>query len=757
MQKIIHTQEYVVKLLILWLTLHLTLSEVHAGSQNDYSLQLADQHQTNYTILVSKNSSNIESMAAEELAKYLHNITGRLFPITHKLQEHAIVVGRIANIPLLQKHLDVKKLHNTDTNSFQIKTFKKMLLIGGNSETATLYAVYHFLEQYLGVKWLSPDFTHIPAHTKLIIPPINDIQIPRFNYREIFIQESDHSSYATKNFLNGRLGHRNKILLPGENKVIHLQLLSELLPTKQYKKEHPEFYCGGQLDFTNQLLRKILLENLKNKLLNLQFSGQYYIVLENQDISSFCNSTSNQIISHKYGSPAASYIDFVAETARSIKNDYPNVTLLASAYKWTRKPPKAMNLPENMGIMLSDIELDFSKSIKHNTNKDFLADLEGWSRLSNNIIIWHYITNFSNYLMPYPNIKALKEDIKLFADFSQIKGVFLQGAFNTLGSELAELRIWVLAKLLWNPNQNISDLNREFCEKYYGAASPYILKYITILHQEILKSNTQLGVKTPMNTAYLTPDFLLRADKLFQHALIAVKDTPIFSKHVKKTKLGIDMAILATWSDVDKYIKFTNQSRTAKLTYMQRYNELKKTIKSAKVTYFSEGGKINELLALLAIEPKTTVPPIEVKKLVKNRDWYDFQELSMELCCTKIVFDQEASNGIAATMIGKSTQWGFQLNLNYLPPEGKWKLYARAKIKLTSDENLLKHFKFAFFYGVNGKQIKNGNLLWNYMDEKYHTFEIATLKQGDGNVWIRPPNNESVEQLYIDRFFIIKE
>lgn len=739
------------------MAIYLTLPEVHASSVDGDGLQLTDQQQTHYKIYVPKNRSETESFAAEELAKYLKSITGASFPTTHILQEYTIVVGKIADMPILQKHLDVEKLRNADANSFQIKTFENIILIGGNSENAILYAVYYFLERYAGVKWLSVDFTHLPKLAKLTIPPIDDIQIPRFNYREVFIRESDNPGFAVKNFLNGRLGHRNKILLPGDNQIIYLQSLSGLVPAKRYKKKHPEFYCGGQLDFTNRLLRKTLLENLKKKLNDLQFPGPYYLVLGNQDTSYYCNSSDSKKMAKKHGSPSASYIDFIAEAARSIKNDHSDVTLLASSYLWTRKPPKAMDLPKNMGIMLSDIELDFSKPIEHSSNKAFLDDLEGWSRLSDNIIIWHYITNFSNYLMPWPNLTVLEHDIKLFARFPQIRGVFLQGSYSTLGSELAELRIWVLAKLLWNPEQKISDLNREFCEGYYGAAAPYILEYVTLLHQEILKSGTRLSIKTPMDAAYLNPDFLRQADRLFQKALAAVKDTPVFVTHVKKAKLGIDMAIQASWSDVYGDIKSAKRAEMTDLTYLKRYNEFKDIVKSAKMTNFSESGKINELLALLAIEPKTAIPPDEAKNLVKNKEWYDYQELSMALCCTKIVSDPDASNGIAATMIGKSTQWGFQLNLDYLPPDGKWKIYATAKIKLTPDKNLLNNFKFAFFYGVNGKHLKNGNLLWDYMDGKYHTFEIATVKQGDGNIWIRPPNNEAVERLYIDRFFILRE
>ena len=71
----------------------------------------------------------------------------------------------------------------------------------------------------------------------------------------------------------------------------------------------------------------------------------------------------------------------------------------------------------------------------------------------NRIYIWDYVTNFAHYVQPHPNLRVLGPNIKFFAD-NNVKGIFEQGAFQSGGAEMAELRAWVIAQMLWNPQQD---------------------------------------------------------------------------------------------------------------------------------------------------------------------------------------------------------------------------------------------------------------------------------------------------------------
>ena len=68
--------------------------------------------------------------------------------------------------------------------------------------------------------------------------------------------------------------------------------------------------------------------------------------------------------------------------------------------------------------------------------------------------------------MPHPNLRVLGPNVKFFVDHS-VKGLFEQGAYTSKGAEMAELRAWVLARLLWNPALDGQELIDEFIAGYY--------------------------------------------------------------------------------------------------------------------------------------------------------------------------------------------------------------------------------------------------------------------------------------------------
>ena len=92
----------------------------------------------------------------------------------------------------------------------------------------------------------------------------------------------------------------------------------------------------------------------------------------------------------------------------------------------------------------------------------------GWSKIAGRLYIWDYTTNFSHYIQPHPNY-ASSPRTSASSSTGTSRGVFEQGAYQSWGSEMAELRAWILAKLLWNPGLVEGRLREEFLKGYYGA------------------------------------------------------------------------------------------------------------------------------------------------------------------------------------------------------------------------------------------------------------------------------------------------
>ncbi len=92
--------------------------------------------------------------------------------------------------------------------------------------------------------------------------------------------------------------------------------------------------------------------------------------------------------------------------------------------------------------------------------------------------MWDYVVQFRNLLSPFPNLRVLQPNIQYFRD-NGIQMMFQQGS-GGLMSEFVELRSYIIAKLLWNPDLDVDLLMDDFLNGYYGPAGKYISANILI-------------------------------------------------------------------------------------------------------------------------------------------------------------------------------------------------------------------------------------------------------------------------------------
>ena len=193
-------------------------------------------------------------------------------------------------------------------------------------------------------------------------------------------------------------------------------------------------------------------------------------------------------------------------------------------------PPKHVKPLPNVNIMLCDIDCDREVTLTENASgKEFVKAMEGWSKITNNIFVWDYGINFDNYLAPFPNFHILQDNIRLFKKnhatmhFSQIAG--------SRGGDFAELRAYLVSKLMWNPEVNVDSLMQHFLHGYYGEAAPYLYQYIKIMEGALIGSGQRLWIyDSPVSHKYgmLKPALMRRYNHLFDLAEKAVAAEPDF-------------------------------------------------------------------------------------------------------------------------------------------------------------------------------------------------------------------------------------
>jgi hypothetical protein len=238
-------------------------------------------------------------------------------------------------------------------------------------------------------------------------------------------------------------------------------------------------------------------------------------------------------------------IAFVNYVAEKIAPEFPNAAVDTFAYQYTRHPPKTLRPRSNVIVRLCSIECNFHASLDDPSNEAFLADLQGWSAICQRLYVWDYVTDFANYVLPHPNWFTLGPNLKLFEKYN-VRGVFEEGAYAGGGAEMAELRAWLLAQLLWNPQQDDRALIQEFLNGYYGkAAAKPICRYLDLMQDQA--KGFYLACYTQPNAPFRSFKTLAEAEQLWQTAEKASANDPERLRRVQIAHLPVRFAFLRDW------------------------------------------------------------------------------------------------------------------------------------------------------------------------------------------------------------------
>jgi hypothetical protein len=207
-------------------------------------------------------------------------------------------------------------------------------------------------------------------------------------------------------------------------------------------------------------------------------------------------------------------------------------------------PPKDLLPRQNVNIMLCNIESPRHIPIQEG-DTSFCEDLEGWARMTNNIIIWDYVVQYRNLVSPFPNLHTLQPNLKYLHD-KGVTMIFEEGNPDT-GGEFHELKAYILSKLLWNVNADVDMVIDEFMTGYYGKAATYIKEYADLLYNNMAKSNEKLiiyGTPVQEKLTFLSDSLVTEYNKLFDRAEKAVSGTPEILERVRVARLPVYYAML---------------------------------------------------------------------------------------------------------------------------------------------------------------------------------------------------------------------
>lgn len=493
---------------------------------------LFENGRTNYRIVISRDASESESWAAQELRTWLREMSGADFPIyddSQPLSKNEIILG-------INRHTEEILKNETPhpsamDESFTIRSVGPQILIYGGKTRGTMYGVMDFLETYFGCRWYTPAVSKIPKKDRYSFIRMEKSDGPSLRVRNDFYFEAFDPLWAARNRVNGAMQARKQ---PGGVEAYwSVHTFYRLVLPEEFFDEHPEYFSlingkrtkdNAQLCLSNPDVLRILVERLKQV---MRENPDYLIYCVSQnDCGGACQCDACQAIAKREGSESGPVLSFVNKVAEAAQKEFPDKYIGTLAYQYTRKPPKTIRPRKNVVIRLCSIECCFAHSFYDcPLNQSFLKDLRDWASIAPNLYIWDYVVNFRHYLLPHPNFYALQPNLKAFRENKAI-GVMEQAAYQNRGTEFAELRAYVISKLLWNPDYDVEAVIDDFMSGYFGRSGQYIRQYFDLLHK-LITPETHLFIFDPVDKPLFTEDFIYEADRIFDKAERVADDESI--------------------------------------------------------------------------------------------------------------------------------------------------------------------------------------------------------------------------------------
>ena len=483
---------------------------------------------SDYSIILGSDASQSERTSAYEFQSYIEQISGVKLSILKQPKSTGKNVYIGYNDVLLRKANITRPANNDD--SFTYRTIGDDLFIYGGCQLGTMYGVFSFLENEMGVRWYTTDYTKVPQMKRFYLKTLNHTESAVIKYRvDYYYQTVKDKAWLAHNLINAN----NTISNTKYGKLSAcwgVHTFERLIPPSVYFNSHPEYfgvYKGKRSDKTqlclsNEEMCKELIMNLR-KVIREKPGFWCYDVSQN-DNRLPCECPACAELVKKYGGQSGALLWFVNKVAAEIKKVNQNVYISTLAYHYTRQAPTSSIKPaDNVVIRLCDIECCQAHPLdKCKENEAFLQDLANWKRITKNITVWDYTTGFRHYLMPFPNFDVLACNYLFFSQ-SNVIGILELGSWNAPWSEFSELKQWLIAKLLWNPRQNTDSLASLFINDYYGKAAPYVRKYYDLCRR-LVDADTHFTVSIEWNTKLYNDQFITDAERLLKRAIAFSRD-----------------------------------------------------------------------------------------------------------------------------------------------------------------------------------------------------------------------------------------
>jgi hypothetical protein len=512
-----------------------------------------------WDIVIPQDPILSEKYSAEQFQHFFEQASGIKLPIaaaSDRSDKH-VFIGESEAMRSSSIGFSTEQLGDED---LRIVVRDGNIAIAGGRPRGTLYGVYTFLEDYLGVRFLTRDHIHVPpVGDWRVVGPIDRFYHPPFEYRNASYGENtsyhEHAARLRNNATpkDPKLGGHSTLM--NVNHSLYRQI-----PMEKYQAEHPEYFAllgpdykgrkgtagqrstnwDAQVCLTNPHVLKIVTAAVLKELENRPDARN--ISVSQNDGYGYCECENCAAIDEREGTQMGSLLTFVNGVADDIAKTHPDVMVGTLAYNYSQKPPKTIKPRPNVQIHLCSVRCNVLYPIRDPTcaqNEGFRQVLEDWKKVCDYITVWNYNLNHWHEQLPNPNMEVVEHNIRFFAA-NNVRGVFLQSP-EGVSTEMSDLKNYVNSRLLWDPNQSGERLRDEFLTLHYGRAADPIRRFLRYLHEnarEKTKGREYVHFAGWRRNVGIDDAFIHEAMKLFDEAL-SVADNEVIRDRVEKASICV--------------------------------------------------------------------------------------------------------------------------------------------------------------------------------------------------------------------------
>lgn len=501
--------------------------------------------ETDYSIVTADNPDKCTLTAAHELQTYLEKISGAKLPYIAESElpegEKAILLGETE----LSEALTDTDCSEIGKDGFLLFSDGDYLIINGSDSRGTLYGVYTFLEEYLGVRWFTPELEVVPESKNVVIDSaVNRIVEPSFEIRRNDTAGTN-DAYRARSRMNVSFWKEMPEYGGALTYVLWDVTLDKLVPDALFT-EHPEYFAMNpdgtrttdHVCLSHPEVLPIAVENARNAILGCERETSKHIHIGQKDNSNYCHCETCEALYKKHGSVSAPTIIFTNNFADALDDEFPDFTFTFYAYGETDRPPTDTTLrcnpnvvPVLCGLHRACRSHPLTECGAQDGNETFenlyceqdttvAKDHAEWVKIADKTYIYDYTINFLNTAQFFSNFEMMQSTMKYMHDIGITGYVYNCGdghyaAFN-------ELRNYLLTKLQWNVDCDVEYHMIDFLKAYYGEdAAPYIKEILDIQTAYLRETGHAFDFDWHYQAGFIPLNVCAKLDVLWKKALNA--------------------------------------------------------------------------------------------------------------------------------------------------------------------------------------------------------------------------------------------